>query len=153
MNKVNDQLKEKLLVVCTGNTCRSPMAAAELNRILAEQNLEEKYTAVSAGVAAFDGQPAALNAIEVAKEKGLDLSGHQSRRIMLEDVVEAERIFVMSEDQKRLLSSAVPGSEEKIAVMQVPDPYGGDLSVYRACFEQMKKWFLGYLKEHPLCAE
>ena len=44
----------------------------------------------------------------------------------------------MSEDQRRLLASAVPDAAEKITVMQVPDPFGGDMEVYRACFAQIK---------------
>lgn len=148
---MENEMRKQLLVVCTGNTCRSPMAAAILNHILQEQGLDGQYFAHSAGVAAFDHQPAAENAVAAAKENGLDLSGHQSKRITLEDVAAAEHIFVMSEDQRRLLASAVPDAAEKITVMQVPDPFGGDMEVYRACFAQIKDWFSRYFEEHPLC--
>ncbi len=145
--------KKRFLIVCTGNTCRSPMAAVVLNQLLEKEGLSEKYEATSAGVAAFDGQPATPNAVEVAKEEKLDLSGHKSRRITLEDIQEAEQIFVMTEDQRRLLSGAVPGAESKITVMRIPDPYGGDIEVYRDCFKQIRIFLIGYFKEHPLCAE
>ena len=148
---MENEMRKQLLVVCTGNTCRSPMAAAILNHILQEQGLDGQYFAHSVGVAAFDHQPAAENAVAAAKENGLDLSGHQSKRIPLEDVAAAEHIFVMSEDQRRLLASAVPDAAEKITVMQVPDPFGGDMEVYRACFAQIKDWFSRYFEEHPLC--
>ena len=135
---MDDKLKAKLLIVCTGNTCRSPMAAAVLNRILEQQGFSGKYIAASAGVAAFDGQPATPNAVEAAGEEGLDLSGHKARRITLEAIDEAERIFVMSEEHKRLLASALPDSAGKITVMQVHDPYGADLETYRLCLRQVR---------------
>ncbi len=145
--------KRKLLVVCTGNTCRSPMAAAVLSRMLDEQGLLDAYTVVSAGVAAFDGQPATPNAVEAAKEEGLDFSGHKAQRITLEAIDEAEQIFVMSEEHKRLLADIRPDSEGKISVMQVPDPYGADLETYRLCLRQMRGFFERYFREYPLCAK
>ena len=150
---MEDKQKKRLLAVCTGNTCRSPMAAAVLARILTEKGLTEAYTADSAGVAAFDGQPASPNAVTAAQEEGLDLSAHLSHRITLEEIVEAERIFVMSEEHRALISKVVPGSSEKIAVMQLPDPYGGDLEEYRRCLGQIKAFFVRFFEENPLCAE
>lgn len=148
-----DNKKQTILMVCTGNTCRSPMAAAVLNRMLEQQGLSETYMAASAGVAAFDGQPATPNAVEAAKGEGLDLSGHKARRITLDALDEACLVFVMSEEHKRLLASALPDSAGKIIVMQVPDPYGADLETYRLCLRQVKDFFERYFKEHPLCAE
>ena len=153
MGSMEGTQKRKLLVVCTGNTCRSPMAAAVLNRMLDEQGLSDRYTAVSAGVAAFDGQPATPNAVEAAREEGLDLSRHKAQRITLEAIDEAEWIFVMSEEHRRLLANALPDSEGKISVMRVSDPYGADLETYRLCLRQVRDFFERYFKEYPLCAE
>ena len=142
-----EETKKLLLAVCTGNTCRSPMAAAVLNRILTEKGLP--YRAESAGIAAFNGQAASVNAIEAAKMTGLDLSGHRSRRLTPELLGEAERIFVMTEEHREFLS-ALPGVAEKLVVLGVPDPYGKDLAAYRDCLRALEAALTKELEEHPL---
>ena len=145
-----EEQKKKLLVVCTGNTCRSPMAAALLDKMLEEKGLSGEYAADSAGVAAFDFQPASENAVLAAKEEGLDLSEHRARRITMEDLDEAELVFVMSEQHRALLSSVLPEAAEKLVVMAIPDPFGGDLSFYKECFAAIRSFFEGYFEENPL---
>jgi len=145
-----EEQKKKLLVVCTGNTCRSPMAAAVLRKMLAEKGLSGEYTADSAGVAAFDFQPASENAVLAAKEEGLDLSEHRARRITMEDLDEAELVFVMSEQHRALLSSALPEAKGKLVVMDIPDPFGGDLPLYRECFAAIRAFFERYFEEKEL---
>ena len=145
-----EEQKRKLLVVCTGNTCRSPMAAALLSKMLEEKGLSGEYAADSAGVAAFDFQPASENAVLAAKEEGFDLSEHRARRITMEDLDGSELIFVMSQQHKDRLASVLPEAEEKLVVMDIPDPFGGDLPLYRECFAAIRSFFERYFEENPL---
>lgn len=141
---------EQILFVCTGNTCRSPMAGAILGSIIDKAGQQEEFLVHSMGVAAYDGQPASGHAIEAMREDGIDLTKHRARRITLDDIDNASLIFVMSEAHKQLLSQALPSCSEKIQVMNISDPFGGSLDDYRACRDEMKTWLKQYLEEHPL---
>ena len=123
------------LFVCTGNTCRSPMAAALLRRAAETRGLAVQVQ--SAGLFT-DGSPAADPAIEVMAEWGVDLSAHRSQTITPELCDWADVIAVMSLQHKQLL--AVQGVDSrKIIVLGggIPDPYGGSVEVYRATRDRL----------------
>ena len=80
----------RVLIVCSGNTCRSPLAEAYLRAALGADR--DRVQVVSAGTGALDGQPATGPAIEVARRDGVDLAGHRSRRLRIAD--EARRIAI-----------------------------------------------------------
>lgn len=127
-------MKRKLLFICTGNTCRSPMAAGLMGMLLRQEGLAD-VEAESAGLAAHPGEPASENAVQVMKELGIDLRHHAARRASGLDLASYEAIYVMSESHKRMLEAACPAVAGKIKVLGggVPDPFGGSPAEYRLC--------------------
>ncbi len=133
-----------ILFVCTGNTCRSPLAEGLCRLKLATalgcppEELEDKgYRIGSAGVMAFPGDPATAEAVLVAAEIGAELAGHRSRPLTAEMMAEASDVFAMTETHLVVLLSGhtAVGPEPKLLCgsEDLPDPIGGDLDEYRAC--------------------
>jgi protein-tyrosine-phosphatase len=136
-----------VLFVCTGNTCRSPIAEALARRFAAERQLSE-LTLGSAGTAAWDGAPASDGALLVALERSVDLSTHRARLLTRELVNGADLILAMGPHhleriealggagKTHLLSSyASKGRSDR----SITDPFGGDLDVYRSAFDELDR--------------
>lgn len=146
----------KILCVCSGNTCRSPMAAALLTQKAAKQTLPVSVS--SAGLAAFPGDAASENAILVMKELGVDLTGHRSSSLTSDRLFDSDAVFCMNQTHKAVLSRYIPAEKIFCPVPEIPDPYGGDLSVYRACRDALDKATDAFLKMLsspsviPMCA-
>jgi protein-tyrosine phosphatase len=141
-----ERLAGRLIVfVCTGNTCRSPLAEALFKKLLAErlgcpvQDLPERgYQVVSAGLAAYPGGAATPEAIEVGAELGADLSGHRSRPLTPELAAQADLLVAMTRGHLAALCGFFPEVAERARLLcpegeDVDDPIGGDREVYRAC--------------------
>ncbi len=127
-----------ILFVCTGNTCRSPMAAGIFKNILAEKNIKN-ITVSSAGLAANNNSPASKNAIEACKKNGIDLSEHISRSIFDINLSSIDKFIVMTASHKdALLSMSVPIEKIHILGTGVLDPFGGDVKVYEQCRNQIE---------------
>ena len=127
----------RITFICTGNTCRSPMAEG-----IARKRLQEDYpgcdvTVGSAGTGAFVGDPASPNAVAVCREIGVDISGHRSRRISRWIMEQTDLFAVMTQAHADLLRyNGVP--EESVAVLgNIPDPYGGSVTTYRLCRDRI----------------
>lgn len=137
----------RVLLVCTGNVCRSPMAEAIMRRELAEMGRED-FEVTSAGTGAWEGAPASEGAYLVALEQGLDLSAHRARLLTRELVQQADIILTMARhhrsrveelggDGRTYLLGEYAGKSGPEA--EISDPFGGELEVYRRTFEQLEE--------------
>jgi protein-tyrosine-phosphatase len=128
-----------ILCVCTGNTCRSPMAAALLKQALDKQGRGD-ILVESAGLAAMEGQPASPQAIAALAEWDLDLSCHRSRPLTPELARQAHKLVAMTPEHAAVLTFRLGVSPDNILVPGhgVSDPYGGDLDTYRSTRDQLK---------------
>lgn len=122
--------------ICTGNTCRSPMAEGIAKKIIAEKYPDSGVTVSSAGLNTFNGSPASQHSIDVCREIGIDLDGHRSRRINQEIADTTDLFAVMTVSHARYLRCCgIPRSKIAILDEGIPDPYGGDEYDYRRCRE------------------
>lgn len=105
---------KQVLLVCSGNTCRSPMAAALLRKALANRGRGQEVTVLSAGIGAGEGDRAAAFAVDVMRERGLDLSGHRSRRLTDELLAEADLVLTMTAAHKHEVQCQAPREGAKV---------------------------------------
>ena len=121
-----------ILFVCTGNTCRSPMAEGYLR-----SKGIDGVTVLSRGLAC-DGSPVSLNSKTAMAEVGIDISGHISRQITDRDIKNADKIICLSPSHRAvLLSAGVPQEKLYILGNGISDPFGGDITVYRRCRDEI----------------
>lgn len=133
-----------ILFVCTGNTCRSPMAEY-LFRYWAGP--KSAWKAASAGVSAFSGISASPSAIALLKERGVDASKHRSQPVTREWIDRAGLIVVMTRDHREILRRQFPDAAEKIVLLtsfgerkrpaDIDDPAGYGPDVYRKVMSDM----------------
>lgn len=132
-------------MVCTGNVCRSPLAAAMLQQRLAERGISD-VEVVSAGTSAAEGEPASEGSYLVALEHGVDLSAHVARMLTRDLIDNADLVLCMSEHHvqrsselggagRSYLLGAYAGRKGNDAIVE--DPFGGDLREYRSTYEQL----------------
>jgi protein-tyrosine phosphatase len=142
-------LKTTILFVCSGNTCRSPMAEVIARKFLADQlhvpvdELDKKQISVmSAGSFALPGAKATEPAIAAVREMGLDLSRHRSRPLTVELINQADVILTMGKAHARDVVAMVPSALDKVSTLDpdkdIEDPIGGDVSLYLDTAKELK---------------
>ncbi len=132
----------KICFVCTGNTCRSPMAAAVVN----SKSRETGTYAISAGIAAIEGEPISENAVAALEAAGIISDGdnryalHTSRQITQEIVEECDLIVGITVRHAMALIGAFPEYAKRITAMQsdISDPFGGTVDDYKRCLDDIQ---------------
>jgi len=140
--------RNEIVFVCTGNTCRSPMAEGLFRHALAAQDEPLKSLIVSsAGVSTFESQPAANNAVTALSKVGIDISNHRSQPLSREILDRALVFFAMTDTHLAMLSFQSDSPSIPAYLMrqfiddgttdQIPDPFGMSLPHYEACRDSM----------------
>lgn len=147
----------RILFVCSGNTCRSPLAEAIARRMVADAGRSDIQVS-SAGTQAWDGSPASDGSLLVGMERNLDLSGHRSRLVTKEIVKENDLILAMDPSHLERVKELDQAANAHLLVgfasgdatgQSVQDPFGGDLSAYREMADELEREFRRLLERIP----
>ena len=114
-----NEIKKRIIFICEGNTCRSPMAQAIANGIHGD-----KVHAKSAGLETADGMKATKEALRVMKERGYDIRNHNSRSIDLLDLNEYDIIITMTQRIANYLKNRRTINDDRLLILNIADPYG-----------------------------
>lgn len=102
-----------ILVICTGNICRSPMAEGFLRTTLRRRFGDRAPTVASAGTTGWEGSGAMPESVEAAEERGVDISGHVARRLTRGDVFDADVVVAMAAEHRDAVSRAMPEAADR----------------------------------------
>lgn len=145
----------KILFVCHGNICRSPMAAGYMRKLLENRGIDGAEID-SAGIGALSGYPASDSAREVARLHGFSIDDHRARQILSADLEYYDEILVMERSQKMMLQTHSEIPAERIQLLgefgsaadpEIDDPYGGDIESYHETFALIEDAVEGYVNK------
>ena len=135
-----------VVIVCKGNTCRSPMAVALLSQMLRRGGHGDQVGLRTAGIWATEGQPATVDAQKAMQERGLDISRHRSHLLTADDIRRADLLVTMEAAIAEALRIEAPWAIRRIATLgdladdprDVDDPVGRGLDEYRRVVELLQ---------------
>lgn len=140
----------KIVYVCTGNTCRSPMAEGILKKNLAESRRRDVHV-LSAGIGTLDGYPATPTAVSTAAKHGIDISEHHSRRLTAKLFQEVDLVFALADNHYEFMRN-FPDADKKLFMVKgfplqeladqehsVDDPLGGTSEEYEETFKEIER--------------
>lgn len=136
-----------ILFVCTGNTCRSPMAEYLFRKLIKDYEVEIEVS--SAGIYALEGNKASIYSQEVMKEIGVDITKHSSKKVDSKLMERANYVFTMTKEQAEILKSFYPKYSYKIYTLSdedILDPYGKDIETYREVRDKIEKELKNLIK-------
>ena len=146
-----------ILLVCTGNTCRSPLAEAIVKRMVSDAGRTDIEVS-SAGAQARDGSPASDEALLVGLERNLDLSDHRSRPLTAGILDRSDLLLAMSESHVLQVRQLKPKANVHLVTRfgtdsgdghPIQDPFGGDLAAYRETADDLERALSGLLERIP----
>ena len=145
-------IRKRIVFVCTGNSCRSPMAQVLLGKYLNEVKpyLSGRHEIISRGVATVSGLPASTNAVSVLKKKeGIDITGFTSQALDRDTILSSDLIFTMEDAQTERILSFEPTAEGRVFGLKkflpsefendIPDPIGKSMTEYEQAYSLIKK--------------
>ncbi|HIE35900.1 MAG TPA: threonylcarbamoyl-AMP synthase [Candidatus Omnitrophica bacterium] len=152
---INVFVKKRITFVCTGNTCRSPMAEFLLKKYLRGKKpyLENRYEIISRGIIYFEGQPLSLSVAKILREKEkIEVNNFFSKKIEREIILSSDFIFTMEDSQREYILKLEPIAEGRVFCLKkflpsdlekdVPDPIGKDYKIYEEVYFLIKKAIL-----------
>jgi protein-tyrosine-phosphatase len=148
--------KINILFLCTGNTCRSPIAKVLFEDMLSRGELRHRVRVESAGTMAAEGGPASPFAVEVCRGHGLELSSHNSKTITDKLIADSDLIIVMQASHQDYLTRSGSVNRKKIRLLSefatgggknrdIEDPFGGTKEQYELTFTKIKNSLEGLL--------
>lgn len=142
---------KKIIFVCTGNVCRSPMAEYYFNKKIKYLEKDNEYIASSCGINAKSGEPATYNAVEAMKKYNVDISEHRARKIYDLNVLDFDLIITLTKQHKFLVENMYPEIKGNVYTLKefvnpnseylnIDDPWGLDDKVYEQCAKDIVEY-------------
>lgn len=129
---------KKIMFICSGNTCRSPLAEGLFKNHLQQNNINDIEVS-SAGLTVFPGDEISVNSAIVAMNRGVNISLHRARKLNPQHIIETDLFVCMTENHSVIISKYCDSS--KIMTLDVSDPYGQSIEKYEECAKEIEKSF------------